>query len=99
MWKNGAVIPFDEWKERGLKQNNFLQWYAMILICTEKYVQTEKPKSSEKIDVIMIDKNFLSLQTCNSKTIYKHVTQKQFITILEILKFQWKIGILKYRFI
>ena len=70
MWKNEAVIPFDEWKERGLKQNNFLQLYALISICTEKYVQIEKSKSSEEIDVIMIDKDFLSLQTRNSKTIF-----------------------------
>ena len=35
----------------------------------------------------MTDKNFFPLQTCNSKTI---------ITILEILKFQWQIGILKF---
>ena len=48
LWKDGAVILFDKWKERGLKQKKFLQRYALISICTEKYVQTEKSKSSEK---------------------------------------------------
>ena len=50
MWKNGAAIIYDKWKERGLEQNNFLQWYALISICTEKDCLSLQTCSSKTIN-------------------------------------------------